>query len=138
MSHGTPHWLVDDPVDERHLASRDLVTTLGRLHGIDVASAGLAELGRPQGYLPRDLYNLNSKFGSEDELRQLINVIHEHKMLAIADIVVNHRCAHFQSEDGKWNRFGGRLAWDKSVICSNNPQFGGGGSRTNENRPCWV
>ena len=24
-------------------------------------------------------------------------------------------------------RFGGRLAWDKSVICNNNPQFGGTG-----------
>ncbi len=33
-----------------------------------------------------------------------------------------------QSEDGKWNKFGGRLAWDKSAICCNNPAFGGTGS----------
>jgi alpha-amylase len=34
-----------------------------------------------------------------------------------------------QGPDGKWNKFGGRLAWDSSVICSNNPAFGGSGSR---------
>ena len=27
-----------------------------------------------------------------------------------------------QGSDGKWNKFGGRLAWDASVICCNNPQ----------------
>lgn len=32
-----------------------------------------------------------------------------------------------QGDDGKWNKFGGRLAWDKSAICSNNPAFGGSG-----------
>ena len=35
--------------------------------------------------------------------------------------------AALQDDAGKWNRFGGRLAWDKSVICNNNPQFGGTG-----------
>ena len=30
-----------------------------------------------QGYLPRDLYDLNSKFGSEAELRDAIAVFHE-------------------------------------------------------------
>jgi glycosidase len=34
-----------------------------------------------------------------------------------------------QGDDGKWNKFGGRLAWDKSAICSNNSQFGGTGAR---------
>jgi hypothetical protein len=38
-----------------------------------------------------------------------------------------------QSEDGKWNKYGGRLAWDKSVICCNNPAFGGtGNAKTGE------
>ena len=27
-----------------------------------------------------------------------------------------------------WNKFGGRLAWDKSYICSNNPEYGGTGN----------
>lgn len=31
-----------------------------------------------QGYLPRDLYDLNSKFGSEADLRECIASMHEH------------------------------------------------------------
>jgi hypothetical protein len=34
-----------------------------------------------------------------------------------------------QGPDGKWNKFGGRLAWDASAICSNNPAYGGRGAR---------
>ena len=49
-----------------------------------------------QGYLPRDYYNLNSKYGSEADLRELLAVMHENGVKAIADIVINHRCAHFQ------------------------------------------
>ncbi len=38
-----------------------------------------------------------------------------------------------QDEQGRWNKFGGRLAWDKSVICSNNHEYGGtGGGKTGE------
>lgn len=37
-------------------------------------------------------------------------------------------CANSQGSDGKWNKFGGRLAWDASAICSNNPSFGGRGN----------
>jgi alpha-amylase len=54
--------------------------------------------------------------------------MHEVGLKAIADIVINHRCATYQGPDGKWNKFGGRLAWDASVICCNNPQFGGRGN----------
>jgi 1,4-alpha-glucan branching enzyme len=45
-----------------------------------------------QGYLPRDLYQLDSCYGSESELRELIQVCHQHNIKVIADIVVNHRC----------------------------------------------
>ncbi|MEW5307361.1 MAG: hypothetical protein WDW36_009765 [Sanguina aurantia] len=82
----------------------------------------------PQGYLPRDLYNLNSAYGSEAELRELISLLKQNNIKAIADIVVNHRCAHSQGPDGKWNKFGGRLAWDASAICCNNASFGGRGN----------
>ncbi|KAL4522614.1 hypothetical protein Ndes2526A_g01021 [Nannochloris sp. 'desiccata'] len=89
-----------------------------------------------QGYLPRDYYDLNSKYGSEAELRQLISVLHDNGLKAIADIVINHRCAHYQGNDGKWNKFGGRLAWDNSVVCSNNPAYGGtGGYKQQEDYP---
>ena len=40
-------------------------------------------------------------------------------------------CSHYlftMQEDGKWNKFGGRLAWDKSYLCNNNAQFGGTGA----------
>lgn len=83
----------------------------------------------PQGYLPRDLYQLDSNYGTEAELRELISVMHENNMQAIADIVINHRCASHQGNDGKWNKFGGRLAWDKSAICHDNPAYGGGGGK---------
>lgn len=105
-----------------------------------IAEAGFTAMWLPppsdavssQGYLPRDYYNLNSKYGTEAELRELLAVMHENGVKAIADIVINHRCAHFQ-EDGKWNKFGGRLAWDKSYICNNNAAFGGtGGHKAQE------
>lgn len=82
----------------------------------------------PQGYLPRDLYDLNSEYGSETELRELLAMMKELRLKSIADIVINHRCAHYQ-KDGKWNQFGGRLAWDETAITSDNPQFGGRGAR---------
>jgi hypothetical protein len=49
-----------------------------------------------QGYLPRDLYCLDSKYGSEADLRNLISVFHEHGIKVCADVVVNHRCATYQ------------------------------------------
>jgi alpha-amylase len=82
----------------------------------------------PQGYLPRDLYELNCAYGSEKELRELISVYHEYNIKVCADIVVNHRCAHQLGPDGKWNKFGGRLAWDATAVCNNNPSFGGKGA----------
>lgn len=50
----------------------------------------------PQGYLPTDLYNLNSKYGTEAELRECITTLHEAGLKVIADIVINHRCAATQ------------------------------------------
>ncbi len=40
---------------EREAVSHALVETLARLHSVDVAAAGLADFGRPEGYLPRQL-----------------------------------------------------------------------------------
>lgn len=33
---------------------------------------------------------------AQGELRELIQELHEHGLKAVADIVINHRCAHFQ------------------------------------------
>ncbi len=50
--------------------------------------------------MPRDLYDLNSRYGSESELRDVINTFHEHNIKVIADIVINHRCANQQVRGG--------------------------------------
>jgi alpha-amylase len=55
-----------------------------------------------QGYLPRDLYQLDSCYGSEADLRELIQVCHTHNIKVIADIVVNHRCADTHGWNQTW------------------------------------
>jgi len=45
----------------------------------------------PQGYLPRELYDLNSAYGSQQELVDLIGNYHALDMKVISDIVINHR-----------------------------------------------
>lgn len=102
----------------------------------EIAEAGFTAVWLPppsdsvsaQGYLPRDLYKLDSAYGTEAELRSLVKALHGKGLKAIADIVINHRCAHTQDEQGRWNRFGGRLPWDESAICCNNQRFGGKGA----------
>ncbi|KAF7803074.1 myosin-3-like isoform X1 [Senna tora] len=87
----------------------------------------------PEGYLPLDLYNLNSKYGSEQELRSCIEAMHSQDLLVMGDIVLNHRCAHRQSPNGVWNIFGGKLAWGPEAIVCNDPNFQGrGGPSTGE------
>ena len=52
-----------------------------------------------EGYLPRELYNLNdSKYGSEAELKQTIREL-KPEVKAIADIVINHRVGTSRDED---------------------------------------
>lgn len=51
----------------------------------------------PQGYLPRDLYCLDSAYGTESELRDCIKELKHWNLKVIADIVINHRCAHKQA-----------------------------------------
>ena len=62
-------------------------------------------------YLPTDLYNLNSAYGSEAELREAINALHEVGLKVIADIVINHRCAQSQVRpcSSAWLSLGYRL-----------------------------
>ncbi|XP_043703267.1 uncharacterized protein LOC122653485 [Telopea speciosissima] len=82
----------------------------------------------PQGYMPSDLYNLNSAYGSEEELKHCIEEMHAQDLLALGDVVLNHRCAHKQSPNGVWNIFGGKLAWGPEAIVCDDPNFQGRGN----------
>lgn len=44
-----------------------------------------------EGYLPRQLYVQNSKYGTEAQLKAAIGALHTYGVKAIADIVINHR-----------------------------------------------
>lgn len=83
-----------------------------------------------EGYLPRDLYDLNSKYGSEAELRRCVQALQAHGLKVLGDAVLNHRCAHKQDRNGVWNQFGGRLNWDETAIVGDDPNFKGRGKRS--------
>jgi hypothetical protein len=81
-----------------------------------------------EGYMPRDYYDLNSRYGTVDELKSLITALHSNGVMSLGDAVLNHRCAHSQGPEGLWNQFGGKLAWDARAIVADDPNFGGKGS----------
>ncbi len=83
----------------------------------------------PQGYLPRNMYSLNSAYGSEESLRNLISNCREYDVLPVLDAVLNHRCATHQGAGGKWNRWEGTgMDWGEWAIDNRNPDFAGQGS----------
>ncbi|KAG8663226.1 alpha-amylase 3, chloroplastic isoform X2 [Manihot esculenta] len=84
----------------------------------------------PEGYMPKDLYNLNSRYGSIDELKDLVKSLHEVGLKVLGDAVLNHRCAHFQNQNGVWNIFGGRLNWDDQAVVADDPHFQGRGNKS--------
>lgn len=55
-----------------------------------------------QGYLPTDWYTLNTNYGTQSELKTLINSLHNNNVKVLADIVINHRSAHSQCPHGVW------------------------------------
>ena len=87
-----------------------------------------------EGYLPGQLYNLCSAYGSEAELVALNAALRAAGIAPVADIVINHRCADVM-EDGVWNKFsddvdhhGRKLDWGKWAITGDDPEFGGSGN----------
>lgn len=53
----------------------------------------------PQGYLPREIDNFNSAYGTEQQLRTLINQFHSNDVKVIGDIVINHRVGSTNAVD---------------------------------------
>ena len=82
----------------------------------------------PQGYMPLNLYDLSSEYGSEEELKACIDIFHNDDIDVYADVVLNHRCAEFQNEHGVYNVYGGPLAWDATAIVGNDLNFQGKGN----------
>ncbi|XP_009599230.1 alpha-amylase 3, chloroplastic isoform X1 [Nicotiana tomentosiformis] len=84
----------------------------------------------PEGYMPRDLYNLNSRYGSFDELKVTVKKFHEVGIKVLGDVVLNHRCASERNQNGIWNIFGGRLNWDDRAVVADDPHFQGRGNKS--------
>ncbi|GER41446.1 alpha-amylase [Striga asiatica] len=84
----------------------------------------------PEGYMPRDLYNLNSRYGNIDQLKGLVKRLHEVGIKVLGDVVLNHRCAHYKNQNGIWNIFGGRLNWDDRAVVADDPHFQGRGNKS--------
>ncbi|CAL8471337.1 g10879 [Coccomyxa elongata] len=102
---------------------------------VEMRAAGITAVWLPppsvsvsaEGYLPREYECLNSKYGTEAELRACIKALHAHGVKAMADIVLNHRCAGKQDDQGRWNQFTGQYSWDESCVCSGDEAYGGTG-----------
>lgn len=74
-------------------------------------------MGYPAGYLPKDLYCLDSDYGTESELRDLLQLINSKGLRAMADIVINHRVANMQGSGGYYNRYdGSSMPWDENAV----------------------
>ncbi|MED6221799.1 Alpha-amylase A type-3 [Stylosanthes scabra] len=86
--------------------------------------------GTGTGYMPKDLYNLNSRYGNIDELKDVVKSFHGAGIKVLGDVVLNHRCAHFKNQNGIWNIFGGRLNWDDRAIVADDPHFQGRGNKS--------
>lgn len=84
----------------------------------------------PEGYMPKDLYNLNSRYGNIDELKEVVKRFHEVGIKVLGDAVLNHRCADYQNHNGVWNIYGGRLNWDDRAVVGDDPHFQGRGNKS--------
>ncbi|CAK8561509.1 unnamed protein product [Lathyrus sativus] len=84
----------------------------------------------PEGYMPRDLYNLDSRYGTIDELKDVVKTFHKVGIKVLGDAVLNHRCAQKQNQNGIWNIFGGRLNWDDRAVVADDPHFQGRGNKS--------
>ena len=58
-----------------------------------------------QGYLPGQLYNLDSCYGNKEQLQSLTWALNHAGIKPIADVVINHRCADAQDANGFWNSY---------------------------------
>lgn len=104
----------------------------------ELSSLGLTVIWLPpptasvshEGYMPTDYYNLNSRYGTMEELKEVVKNFHEVGIKVLGDVVLNHRCAQYKNQNGVWNIFGGRLNWDERAIVADDPHFQGRGNKS--------
>jgi len=93
----------------------------------DIANSGFTSAWLPpatdsfarEGYLPQNLYSLNSAYGSEYLLKTLLKKMQQCGVRPMADIVINHRVGTTRGHGGKYNRYDGiPLAWDERAVTS--------------------
>lgn len=71
------------------------------------------------GYLPQNFYSLDSKYGSEHLLKSLLQKLNQHKVRAMADVVINHRAGTTQGYGGMYNRYDEiPLPWNEHAVTS--------------------
>jgi hypothetical protein len=71
------------------------------------------------GYLPQNLYSLDSCYGSLQQLNSLIQNMNDHNIRAMADVVINHRVGTTQGSNGMYNRYDGiPIPWDEHAVTS--------------------
>nr|QED40920.1 alpha amylase a3 [Agave tequilana] len=94
---------------------------------IDLAESGFTSVWLPpaiqsfssEGYLPQNLYSLDSSYGSQHLLESLLQKMRQYKIRATADIVINHRVGTTQGHGGVYNRYDGiPLSWDEHAVTS--------------------
>ena len=97
-------------------------------HGFDsVYFPPMTKSVSPQGYLPLDYYDLNSQYGNVTDLKKCIKTFHDDELDVYGDVVLNHRCAEFQNNNGIYNVYGGKLAWSTDAIVCDDQNFQGTG-----------
>ncbi|GAQ81605.1 alpha amylase [Klebsormidium nitens] len=66
----------------------------------------------PQGFMPVDFYELDTSYGTAEELRQLIAALHSRGVHAIADLVINRLAGVATDSTVSWKKAGGTVADD--------------------------
>lgn len=85
-----------------------------------VPQSGYSGSGNNMGYMPQYFFKQSSSFGSEAELRTMIQAYKARNCKMIADIVINHRNGVNGWVDFPVETYKGKTySWDLSTICSN-------------------